>query len=123
MTLTLSQVLSIILTFLAVAATTILILFLNQLRKTAREAERTLTKAQQMMDDLKVIEAKIHRSLDDAGQVLQTTRKAAAGAAEVATFVSWRLLRPSMRYLPLAFPLIRLGLRQLKKKKKEDKRG
>jgi hypothetical protein len=123
MVLTLSQVLYIVLTFLAVVATTILVIFLNQLRKTAREAERTLTKAQQMMDDLKVIQGKLNRSLDDAGQVLQTTKKAAAGAAELATFVSWRLVRPSLKYWPLAFPLIRFGLRQFKKKKKEDKRG
>ena len=45
MTLTLNQVLWIILTVAGVVVLTFLALFLNQLRKTAREAETTLVKA------------------------------------------------------------------------------
>jgi hypothetical protein len=117
MVLTLGQVLSIILTFAAVIGIVFLVLFLQQLRRTAREAENTLAKAQVMMDELKTIETKINRSLDDAGQVLQTSRKALSGIAEAATFVSWRFVRPSAKYLPLLFPLLRFGWRQIKKKK------
>src|SRR5512137_1673449 len=79
MTLTLNQVLGIILTVAAVVAVTFLVLFLNQLRRTAREGEKTLVKAQETMDGLQVIEAKINSSLDSVGEVLAVSKKAAAG--------------------------------------------
>ena len=68
MTLTLNQVLGIILTVAAVVAVTFLALFLNQVRRTAREGEKTLAKAQEMMDGLKEIEAKVNASLDNVGK-------------------------------------------------------
>ena len=54
MTLTLNQVLWIILTVAAVVAVTFLAMFLNQLRRTAREGEKTLAKAQEMLDGMKL---------------------------------------------------------------------
>ena len=79
MTLTLNQVLGIILTVAAVVAVTFLVLFLNQLRRTAREGEKTLVKAQETMDGLQVIEAKINSSLDNVGEVLAASKKVVSG--------------------------------------------
>jgi hypothetical protein len=119
MTLTLNQVLWIILTVAAVVAVTFLALFLNQLRKTAREAEKTLVKAQETMDGLQVIEAKINASLDSVGEVLATSKKAASGLSEITLFLTSKVIRPSAKYWPFLFPLVRFGLQQLKKRKEK----
>jgi len=119
MTLTLNQVLWIILTVAAVVAVTFLALFLNQLRRTAREGEKTLAKAQEMMDGLKEIEAKINASLDNVGEVLATSKKAVTGLSEIMFFVTSKVIRPSAKYWPFLFPLVRLGLQQMKKRKEK----
>ncbi len=119
MTLTLNQVLGIILTVAAVVAVTFLALFLNQLRRTAREGEKTLAKAQEMMDGLKEIEAKINTSLDNVGEVLATSKKAVTGLSEIMFFFTSKVIRPSAKYWPFLFPLVRLGLQQMKKRKEK----
>jgi len=119
MLLTLNQVLAIILTAAAVVVATLLVLFLIQLRRTAREGERTLAKAQELMDGMKVLEAKIDDSLEDLGQVLQTSKKAVTRLSEAAFFLSTRIIRPSAKYWPLLFPLIRLGWQQMKRRKEK----
>ena len=119
MTLTLNQVLAIILTAAAVVAVTFLVMFLIQLRRTAREGEKTLVKAQEAMDGLKVIEAKIDSSLDNVGEVLAVSKKAAAGLSEITFFLTTRVIRPSARFWPFLIPLARLGLIQWKKRKEK----
>jgi uncharacterized protein YoxC len=123
MTLTLNQVLGIILTVAAVVAVTFLVMFLSQLRRTAREAERTLAKAQEMMDGMKVIEAKINASLDNVGQVLATSKKAVAGLSEVTYFLTSKVTRPSAKYWPFLFPLVSFVLKQMKKRKENRDGG
>jgi hypothetical protein len=118
MTLTLNQVLSIILTVAAVVAVIFLVQFLIQLRKTAREGEKTLIKAQEAMDELKVIEAKINVGLDSVGDVLATSKRAVAGISGVTNFLGSSVIRPSARFWPILFPLISLGLRKMKKKRR-----
>ena len=119
MPLTLNQVLSIILTVAAVVAVTFLALFLNQLRRTAREGQKTLAKAQEMMDGLKEIEAKVNASLDIVGEVLVTSKKAVTGLSEITFFLTSKVIRPSAKYWPFLFPLLRLGLQQMKKRKEK----
>lgn len=119
MTLTLDQVLFLILTVAAVVVATVLSLFLLQLRRTAREGERTLAKAQEAMEGLKVIEAKLNASLDDVGEVLKTSKKAAAGLSEITFFLATKVVRPSAKYWPFLLPLVRLGLQQMKRRKEK----
>jgi len=119
MTLTLNQVLGIILTMAAVVAVTFLALFLNQLRRTAREGQKTLAKAQEMMDGLKEIEAKVNASLDNVGEVLAASKKAVTGLSEITFFLTSKVIRPSAKYWPFLFPLLRLGLQQMKKRKEK----
>jgi hypothetical protein len=119
MTLTLNQVLGIILTVAAVVTVTFLALFLNQLRRTAREGEKTLAKAQEMMDGLKEIEAKINASLDNVGEVLATSKKAVTGLSEIMFFFTSKVIRPSAKFWPFLFPLVRLGLQRMKKRKEK----
>jgi len=119
MILTLNQVLGIILTMAAVVAVTFLSLFLNQLRRTAREGQKTLAKAQEMMDGLKEIEAKVNASLDIVGEVLVTSKKAVTRLSEISFFLTSKVIRPSAKYWPFLFPLLRLGLQQMKKRKEK----
>jgi len=123
MQLTLSQVLFLILTIAAVVAVVFLVRFLIQLRRTAAEAQKTLAKAQELMDGFKEIEAKINSSLDDVGQVLQTSKKAAAGISEVMGFMATKVVRPSAKYWPILFPLVRFGWQHLKKRKEKNHGG
>jgi len=123
MTLTLNQILGIILTVAAVVAVTFLALFLSQLRRTAREGEKTLAKAQEMMDGMKEIEAKINASLDNVGEVLATSKKAVAGLSEITLFLTSKVIRPSASYWPFILPLVRFGVRQMKKRKEKRDGG
>jgi len=119
MTLTLNQVLAIILTVAGVVAITFLVLFLNQLRRTAKEGEKALVKVQETMDGLQVIEARLNSSLDNVGQVLAMSKKAVSGISEVTFFLTSKVIRPSSKYWPFLFPLLRLGLQALKKRKEK----
>jgi len=119
MALTLNQVLAIILTVAAVVAVTFIVLFLNQLRRTAREGEKTLVKAQETMDGLKVIEAKIDASLNNVGEVLTVSKRALTGLSEITFYLTTRIIRPSAKYWPFLIPLARLGLAQWKKRKEK----
>lgn len=119
MALTLDQVLFIILTVAAVVIATVLALFLLQLRRTAREGERTLVKAQEAMEGLRVIEAKLNANLDDVGEVLKTSKKAAMGLSEITFFLATKVVRPSAKYWPFLIPLVRLGLQQMKRRKEK----
>ena len=123
MVLTLNQVLSIILTVAAVVAVVYLALFLAQLRRTARQGEQTLAKAQELMDGMKEIEAKINAGLDDVGQVLQSSKKVTAGLTQAAGFLSAQFARPVARYWPVILPLVTLGLRKLKRRKEKRDGG
>ena len=123
MTLTLNQILFLILTVAAVVAVVFLVRFLIQLRRTALEGEKTLAKAQELMDGLEQIEVKINASLDDVGHVLQTSKKAAAGLSEITGFLTTRFVRPTAKYWPFIVPLVRLGWLQLKKRKEKRDGG
>jgi uncharacterized protein YoxC len=119
MTLTLNQVLGIILTVAGVVAIVFLVMFLNQLRRTAREGEQTLAKARETMDGLQMIEAKLNASLDSVGEVLAVSRKAASGLSEVTGFLTSKIVRPTAKYWPLVFLLVRLGLQKMRKRKEK----
>jgi hypothetical protein len=119
MLLTLNQVLFIVLTIAAVVAVTVLVLFLLQLRRTAREGEKALAKAQELMNEFRIIEAKLNTSLDDVSEVLGKSKKAVAGISDIAFMLSTRVIRPSTKYWPILFPLLRYGWRQMKKRKEK----
>ena len=118
MSLTLNQVLGVILTVAAVVAVNFLVQFLSQLRKTDMECEKTLVKAKETMDELKVIEAKINVSLDNVGEVLATSKRAVAGISGATNFIASSVIRPTARFWPILFPLLSLGLRKMKKKRR-----
>ncbi len=123
MTLTLNQFLFLVLTIAAVVAVVFLVLFLNQLRRTAQEGQKTLLKAQDVMEGFKEIEAKLNTRLDDVGDVLGKSKKAVAGISEITFLLTTRIVRPSAKYWPILFPLLRYGWQQMKKRKEKYNGG
>jgi hypothetical protein len=122
MSLTLNQFLLLVLTFAAVVAATFLVMFLVQLRKTTKEAEKTLIEARALVSTLNTTSQQINAKIENLGEVVDASKKAAVAVSEASMLLSTRFVRPASKYWPILFPLIRVGLRLLKKKK-EDKNG
>ncbi|MFQ6037580.1 MAG: DUF948 domain-containing protein [Candidatus Aminicenantales bacterium] len=122
MPLTLNQFLLLVLTLVAVVAVTFLAAFLAQLRRTAREAEKTLAEIRDLAAHLKETSLSVQAKLDDAGEVIEASKKTMVSLSEIAWFVASKIVRPSSRLWPLVFPLTRLIWRQWKKHK-EGKNG
>ena len=122
MLLTFNQTLFLILTVAAVVIAVFLILFLLQLRRTAREAEKSLQEFQVTLEKLKTIEDKVERRLDETGTIIQSAKKTVSGLSELSLFLTTRVVRPASKYWPVIFPLVRFGW-QMIKKRKEKKNG
>ena len=122
MSLTLNQFLFLVITIAVVVAVTYLVMLMIQLKKTAREGEKTLGEMSALVRRLQDTSDKIDDKLDDVDDIVQATKKTAYGFAEASTFIVARIIRPVSRFGPFFFPLLRLGLRLLKKKK-EAKNG
>ncbi len=122
MSLTLNQFLFLILTFAAVVAGAFLTMFLAQLRKTAKEGEKTLIEVRSLVSNLNATNRQINEKIENLGEVVEASKKAAVTLSEASMLLSTRFIRPASKYWPILFPLFRLGLRLLKKKK-EVKNG
>jgi len=119
MPLTLNQFLFLVITFTVVVAVTFLVLFLIQLRKTAREGEKTLTEIGKLVKDLRETERKVNTAVDDLGETIQTSKKTVANLSEITLFLTTKVIRPASKYWPVLFPLLRFGWQQLKKRKEK----
>lgn len=108
-----NQALFLVLTIAGVVVLVFLALFLAQLRRTAREAERTMVKANEMLEEVKVLERKIEAGVDDALVVLGNARKVTSVVSEAVLLLSTRVVKPAMKFGPIVFPLLQLGVRGL----------
>jgi uncharacterized protein YoxC len=122
MLLTFNQVLWLVLTMAAVIAVTFLVLFLIQLRKTAREGERTLFEVRELVKDLRETEQKIDENISQLAEIVQASKKTVSNLSEITGFVTTRVIRPSSKIWPFVFPMLRMSW-QLFKKRKEKKNG
>lgn len=104
MLLTLNQTLFIVLTVAAVVVAVFLVLFLAQLRRTAQEGERTLAEVRELAAGLKDLERKIDARIDDVGELLESSKKTAAGLAQASLFLTTKVVSPASRYWPIIFP-------------------
>ena len=124
MSLTLNQFLFLVITICIVVFVTFLVTLIVQLRKTAREGEETLVEIKDLVGNLKETGQKVNTKIDDLTPVLEATKKTVSRISEVSWFLTMKVIKPSSKYWPILFPLLRLGWRQMKKKrKKEDKNG
>lgn len=122
MTLTLNQFLFLVITIAIVVAVTYLVLFLKQLRNTAKEGEKTLVEVNSLIRNLQDTSVSINNRIDDFGGVIEASKHTAANVAEMAALLTARIIRPSAKYWPVLYPLLRIGWRHLKKRK-EEKNG
>ena len=119
MPLTLNQFLLLVITIAAVIAVTFLVILFIQLRKTAREAEMTLIEIRTLVDNLKETSLRIQTKIDDVSEFVEASKKTAISISEIAWFLTTKILRPSSKYWPFLFPLIRMSWRHFKKRKEE----
>ena len=119
MPLTLNQFLLLIITIAVVIAVTFLVNLLRQLRKTAREAEKTLVEVKMLAGETRETSRILQSRIEDVGELVQASKKTAVSVSEIAWFATTKILRPSSKYWPFLFPLMRLGWRQAKKFKEE----
>ena len=119
MPLTLNQFLLLIITIAVVVAVTFLVNLLRQLRKTAREAEKTLIEVKMLVGETRETSRILQSRIEDVGELVQASKKTAVSVSEIAWFATTKILRPSSKYWPFLFPLMRLGWRQAKKFKEE----
>ena len=120
MVLTLDQFLLLVLTIAAVVAVTYIIIFLHQMRKTAREGSAALMEIRELAKNLNETNRKVNQELDDVGEFIDASKKTAVNLSEAAFFVTTKIVKPGSKYMPFLFPLIRFGWRLLKKKKKKE---
>jgi len=109
-----------ILTVIAAILATFLVFFLIQVRKTAREAEKSFQELQIILHKLERIEDKVDRRLDDAGVIIESTKQTVSSLSDISLFLTTKVLKPASKYWPVLFPLLRFGW-QLTKKRKEKK--
>ncbi len=117
MPLTLNQFLFLVITIAVIILVTFLVIFLVQLRKTAREGEETLKELRQLALHLQQTSRKINTKIDDVSDIVEASRKTAISLSEIALFLSTKIIKPSSKYWPFLFPIVRLGWRQFRKKK------
>ncbi|HEX2694203.1 MAG TPA: hypothetical protein VHP61_00500 [Acidobacteriota bacterium] len=114
-----NQTLFLVLTIATVVVAVYLVLVLIQLRRTAREGERTLAEIGELAGSLKELERKLNARMDDVGDLVASTKKMAAGLAQASLFLTTKVVHPASRFLPVLFPLLLMGLRGMKKKKEK----
>ncbi len=122
MPLTLNQFLLLVITLAVVVGVTFLITLLIQLRRTLKEGEKTLAEITELAKHLQDTNQKVQAKIDDFGEMITASKKTVIGLSEITWFLTTKILRPSSKYWPLLFPLLRFGWRRLKKRK-EDKNG
>jgi predicted PurR-regulated permease PerM len=119
---TLNQFLLLLITIAVVVAITVFVMFIFQLRSTAKQGEETLVKLKELMANLSEISKKVNTKVDDLGQTLEATKKMAANLGEITGFFAKKIFEPSSKYFVFLVPLLRFAWR-LMKKTKEDKHG
>ena len=118
MALTLSQFLLLVLTIAAVVAVTFFVSLIIQLKRTAREGEKTLVETRSLIQNLNNTARKIDSKIDDVGEVVEAAKKTAVGLSEIAVFATAKVIRPAWKFWPFLFPIFRMGWRQLRKKRR-----
>jgi len=117
MELTLDQFLLLVITIAVVVAVTFLITLFLQLRRTAKEGEKTLGEIRSLVTSLTQASQKATERIDDVEEMLKTAKKTASQLSEITWFLSSKIIRPSSKYWPIVLPVFRLGWRQWKKRK------
>lgn len=118
--LTLNQFLFLVITIAVVVAVTYFVLFLKQLRDTAREGEKTLIEINSLIRNLQDTSARVNARIDDLGGVMEASKHTVVNLAEMTALLTAKIIRPSAKYWPVLYPLFRIVWRLLKKQKEKQ---
>jgi hypothetical protein len=105
-----------VITICAVIAVAFLIALIVQLRRTAKEGEETLVELRDLIENLRETDKKVNDKIDDLTPVIEATKTTAARISDIAWLLTARVFKPSSKYWPYIFPILRLGWRHMKKK-------
>lgn len=119
MQITLNQALWLVLTVAAVVALAFLAHLFFQLARTAKQAQAAMAEATTLLRNLQETERKVNLAVEDLTGTMQAVRKLTESASEVALFLTTKVVRPSSKWWPFVFPLLRMGLAQIKKRKEK----
>jgi hypothetical protein len=119
MPLTLNQALFLIVAFAFVIAVVFFVRLFVQLRRTAAEGEKTLAEFRELAKNLNELDLLIKARVEDLGQTLDASKKAAVNLSEAALLITSKILRPSSKFFPVLLPIVRFVWRQLKKRKEK----
>ncbi|MBN1272628.1 MAG: DUF948 domain-containing protein [Candidatus Aminicenantes bacterium] len=122
MSLTLNQFLLLVIAFVLVVAVTFFITLFIQLRKTAKEGEKTLREIRDLVKNLKETDLKVNAKIEEFGETMQAAKNSVLRFSDLTWVLSSRILKPTSKYWPFVWPALRLGWRILKKRK-ENKNG
>lgn len=122
MPLTLNQFLFLVITIVVVATGTSLIILIFQLRKTANKSEEALADLRELLQNLSETSRTVNAKLEDVDDIVKATKKTARSLSEIAFFLTAKMIRPASKFWPFLYPALRIGWRQIKKRK-EDKNG
>ncbi|MBC7363211.1 MAG: hypothetical protein H5U07_01550 [Candidatus Aminicenantes bacterium] len=107
----------------AVVVAVLLAMFLLQLKRTVREAEKSFQELQIVLNKLEQIEDKLDKRLEEAGEIVYSTKKAVSGLGELSLFLTTNVVRPASKFWPVLFPLLRFGWQFIKKRKEKKNVG
>jgi hypothetical protein len=123
MPLTLNQFLFLVLTFAAVVIAVFLVRFLAQLRRAAAEGEKTMVEVRKLVQNLNELDKIVKTRLTDLGEIMEASKKTAAQVSEATLFLTTRVIRPTSRYWPIVYPLVRFLWKKIRKRKERKDGG
>ncbi len=116
MSLTLNQFLFLVITIFIVVSVAFLVALIVQLRKTAKEGEEALVEIRDLIENLKETDKKVNARIDDLTPVLEATKTTVSRISDIAWLLTAKVFKPSSKYWPYIFPVLRFGWRHMKKK-------
>ena len=119
MTLTLNQVLFIVIALAVVVAVSAFVILALQLKKTAAEAEKTLAEYKELAKSLQLLDQTVKDKLDDLGETLQAARKAAVQVSGVTLWLTSKVVQPAAKWWPMLAPVLKYVWRKWKQRKEE----
>lgn len=118
MPLSLNEILLLLITIAVVVGIFFLIPVLIQIRRTMKEGEKSLEQIKELAQELKDTSSRITPAVESAGEIVESAKKTAFNLSEITWLIATRIVRPSARYWPFIFPFLRIGWRQIKKKRR-----
>jgi predicted PurR-regulated permease PerM len=123
MSLTLSQVLFLILTIAAVVVAIFLVRFFIQLRRTAAAGEKALKELRKLAENLNNLQELVKVEVEDLGKLVEASKTTAVNLSQASVFLTTKLLRPAASYWPLVYPLLMYFFKRLRKRKEKKNGG